>query len=280
MSFYFLLIWFFHNFKKGKPWFALFNGAKIKKICLLFIKWINIQISIFMLHEIYRGWSIFFHFICLSAETRIIVILLLIDQLIININTLSLNNARLNVIKRLKHVHFFCPSFEISVNVFKRLFTKFIVADNQDRMRNQRSFIIIHKRVERFIKKVKINSLFYKSSFFQINAFFSFFSFPAFSFFQRRVIYIFERSKNVLIDTKNPLLRDLSTNFFNIDFFDRIFSNSFFNSFLRSAQPSIRLINYITRQLYIIQSLRYGFDSMNQICNQCEAASFKNETSK
>ena len=49
-------------------------------------------------------------------------------------NTLSLNNARLDVIKRLRHVYFFCFSFEVFVNVFRRPLAEFIAADNRDRM--------------------------------------------------------------------------------------------------------------------------------------------------
>ena len=61
---------------------------------------------------------------------RVIVILLLIDQLIININTLSFNNARSDVIKRLKHVYFFYSFFKTFVDAFKRSFARFIVINN------------------------------------------------------------------------------------------------------------------------------------------------------
>ena len=68
---------------------------------------------------------------------RFIVILLLIDQLIININILNLNNARLDVIKRLRHVYLFCFFFEVFVDALRRSLAKFIIVDNRDRMRNQ-----------------------------------------------------------------------------------------------------------------------------------------------
>ena len=76
------------------------------------------------------------------------------------------------------------------------------------------------------------------------------------------------------------MLRDLLIDFFDIDFFDSSLLSSFFNSFLIIIQFSIRLISYIARYLYIIKSLRYDFDFINQICDQCNATLFKNEISE
>ena len=75
-------------------------------------------------------------------------------------NILNLNNARLNVIKHLKHIHFFYFFFKIFVNAFRRFFAKFIVINNLNRMRNQRLFTFIYKRVKKFIKRIKINFFF------------------------------------------------------------------------------------------------------------------------
>ena len=46
------------------------------------------------------------------------------------------------------------------------------------------------------------------------------------------MFYIFKRSKNISIDIENPLLRDLLTDFFDIDFF----YSAFFNFFLKAIQ--------------------------------------------
>ena len=75
----------------------------------------------------------------------------------------------------------------------------------------------------------------------------------------------------------NHLLRDLLIDFLDIDFFNNFLSNSSFNFLLTIIQFLIRLTNYIARHLYIIKSLRYDFDFINQICDRYDATSFKDE---
>ena len=72
-------------------------------------KYLNIDFKIVL--SLLDAVNIFFQFIYLSTKTRIIVVFLLIYQFIININTFNINIFRLNVIKRLRHIYFFCFFF-------------------------------------------------------------------------------------------------------------------------------------------------------------------------
>lgn len=101
---------------------------------------------------------------------------------------------------------------------------------------------------------------------------------PPFPSTQRRVIYTPERPEGVPIDAEDPLLRDLPADFLNIDSFDRPPASPPSSPFLGATQPLARLTSYIARHPYTEEPLRHGLGPMDQICDSCDAASFRDET--